>query len=128
MLDNRIYTFLSFTDNGPHYHNTAALTYLSEVNDVFNVKFLEYNNFEAGEGKTSLDTHFAHISHKIVRYVRLGNDLETGEELGELVQVIDNSFLMQRTALRISFLFYNPSFFAVIDIRQLPFWLCYQPV
>ena len=62
-------TFL-FTDNGPHYHNTAVLTYLSEVNAVFNVKLLEYNNFEAGEGKTALDTHFAHISHKIVR---LGN-------------------------------------------------------
>ena len=62
---------------------------LSEVNDVFNVKLLEYNNFDAGEGKTALDTHFSHISHKIVRYVRLGNDLETGEELGELVQVID---------------------------------------
>ena len=51
------------------------------------MSLLEYNNFEAGEGKTSLDTHFAHISHKIVRYVRLGNDLETGEELGQLVQV-----------------------------------------
>ena len=119
---------MSFTDNGPHYHNTAVLTYLSEVNDVFNVKLLEYNNFEEGEGKTALDTHFAHISHKIVRYVRLGNDLETGEELGELVQVIDNCFLMQGTVLKISILFYNPSFFAVIDIRQLPFWLCYQPV
>lgn len=75
------------TDNGPHYHNTAVLTYLSEVNEVFNLDLLEYNNFEAGEGKTSLDTHFAYISHKIVRYVRLGNDLETGEELGQLVQV-----------------------------------------
>ena len=42
---------------------------------------------EAEEGKTALDTHFAHLSHKIVRYLRLGNDLETGEELGQLVQV-----------------------------------------
>ena len=51
------------------------------------MRLQQYNNFEAGEGKTALDTHFAHISHKIVRYVRLGNDLETGEELGDLVQV-----------------------------------------
>lgn len=76
MLHNPIYTFFLFTDNGPHYHNTAVLTYLSEMNDVFNVKLLEYN-FKAGERKTALDTHFAHISHKIVRYVLLGNDLET---------------------------------------------------
>lgn len=88
-MERKGHTLFLFTDNGSHYHNTAVLTYLSEVNDVFNVKLLEYNNFEAGKGKTALDTHFSHISHKIVRYVRLGNDLETGEELGELVQVID---------------------------------------
>ena len=87
---NNILFFLFLpSDNGPHYNNTAVLTYLSEVNSVFNVNLLEYNNFEAGEGKTALDTHFAHISHKIVRYVRVGNDLETGEELGQLVQVND---------------------------------------
>jgi len=44
-------------DNGLHYHNTAVLAYLCEVNEVFNLNFLEYNNFEAGEGKTALDTH-----------------------------------------------------------------------
>lgn len=71
--------FLS-TDNGLHYHNTAVLAWLSEVNEVFNVNLLECNNFEAGKGKTALDTHFAHISHKIVCYVRLGNDLEIEEE------------------------------------------------
>lgn len=79
--------FSLHVDNGPHYHNTGVLTYLSEVNDVFNVHLMEYNNFEAGEGKTVLDTHFAHISHKIVRYVRLSNDLEAGEEVGQLIQV-----------------------------------------
>ncbi|KAM7438403.1 hypothetical protein ABFA07_012113 [Porites harrisoni] len=41
-----------FSDNGPtYYHNTAVLAYLSEVNEVFNLSLLEYNNFEAGEGK-----------------------------------------------------------------------------
>ena len=77
----------SFTDKGPHYHNTSLLVYLAEVNLCFDVSLVEYNNFEAGEGKTVLDTHFAHISHKIVRWVRVGNDLETGEQLAELVSV-----------------------------------------
>ncbi|KAJ7321180.1 hypothetical protein OS493_035351 [Desmophyllum pertusum] len=77
-------------NNGPHYHNTAVLTYLGEVNEVFNINLVEYNNFEAGEGKTALYTHFAHISHKIVRYVCIGNDLETGEQLGQLVQSMKN--------------------------------------
>ena len=56
-----ISSLLLSSDNGPHYHNTAVLTYLSEVNDVFNLNLLEYNNFEAGEGKAALDTHFAQI-------------------------------------------------------------------
>lgn len=78
------------TDNGPHYHNSAVLMYLAEVNDVFGLKLVEYNNFEAGEGKTVLDTHFAHVSHKLVRWVRIGNDLESGEQLADLLEVRDN--------------------------------------
>ena len=53
-------------NNGPYYHNSGFLVCLSEVNQVFNLTLVEYNNFEAWEGKTVLDTHFAHISHKIV--------------------------------------------------------------
>lgn len=77
----------SLSDNGPHYHNTGLLVYLAEVSSAFNLTLVEYNNFEAGEGKTVLDTHFAHISHKIVRWVRVGNNLETGEQLADLVMV-----------------------------------------
>ena len=76
-----------FLDNGPHYHN-GVLFYLAEVNSVFNFTLKEYNNFEAGEGKSRLDSHFAHISHKIVRWVRLGNDLESGEQVADLIKVI----------------------------------------
>ena len=74
-------------DNGPHYHNTAVLLYLAEVDRVFKISLEEYNNFEAGEGKTVLDTHFAHVSHKIIRWVRVGNNLDTGEQLSDLLKV-----------------------------------------
>ena len=63
------------------------LLYLAEVNLCFNINLVEYNNFEAGEGKTVLDTHFAHVSHKIVRWVRVGNDLDSGEQLANLLEV-----------------------------------------
>ena len=65
----------------------AVLLYLAQVNAAFNINLLEYNNFEAGEGKTVLDTHFAHVSHKIVRWVRVGNDLDSGEQLANLLEV-----------------------------------------
>ena len=79
--------FFLFLDNGPHYHNTGFILYLAEVNEFFNLTLVEYNNFEAGEEKSQLDTHFALISHKIVRWVRVGNNLETGNQLGELIGV-----------------------------------------
>ena len=79
--------FNSILDNGPHYHNTAFILYLGEVDQAFNLTLVEYDNFEAGEGKSKLDTHFAHISHKIVRWVRVGNNLECGNQLGELIGV-----------------------------------------
>ena len=60
--------------------------YLAEVNATFALKLVKYNNFEAGEGKTVLDTHFAHVSHKLVRWVRIGNDLESGEQLADLLE------------------------------------------
>lgn len=64
--------------------------YLAEVNTAFALKLVEYNNFQAGEGKTVLDTHFAHVSHKLVRWVRVGNDLESGEQLSDLLEVRDD--------------------------------------
>lgn len=64
--------------------------YLAEVNTAFALKLVEYNNFEAGEEKTVLDTHFAHVSHKLVRWVRVGNDLESGEQLSDLLEVRDD--------------------------------------
>ena len=50
----------SLSDNGPHYHNTGLLVYLAEVSSAFNLTLVEYNNFEAGEGKTVLDTFCSH--------------------------------------------------------------------
>ena len=49
---------------------------------------MEYKQFEAGEGKTVRDTHFTHVSYKTVRWVSVGNDLDTREKLENLLEVI----------------------------------------
>ena len=67
-----------FTDNGPHYHNSAVLMYLTEVNSVFSLKLVKL-----------LDMHFAHVSHKLVHWVRVGNDVESGDQLADLLKVND---------------------------------------
>ena len=87
-----MHCFIS-TDNGPHNHNLGFLFYLAEANEAFDLTLVGYNNFEAGEGKSQLDTHFTHISHKIVRWVRVGNNLETGHQLGELIGVCNITFV-----------------------------------
>ncbi|KAK3732014.1 hypothetical protein QZH41_016885, partial [Actinostola sp. cb2023] len=76
-----------FSDNGPHYHNSSVILYLSQVSAVFNITLKEHNFFEAGEGKSALDTHFAHISHKLIRWVRVGNNLDTGEQFADIIKV-----------------------------------------
>lgn len=53
--------------------------YLDEVNVLFGIILVEYNNFEVGEGKIVLDIYFVYVFYKIVRWVRVGNDLEFGE-------------------------------------------------
>lgn len=64
------------------------------MNRVFNFTIKEYNNFEAGEGKSQLDSHFAHISHKIVQWVHLGNDLGSGQQGAELIKVQCGHFVL----------------------------------
>ena len=60
------YGYFLESPNGPHHHYTTVLLYLAEVNMAFSVKLMEYNQFEAGKGKTVLDTHFTRVSHKTV--------------------------------------------------------------
>lgn len=60
----------------------------------FSSWILYYRSGEAGEGKSRLDSHFAHISHKIVRWVHTGNDFESGEQVAELVKVINQDYYM----------------------------------
>ena len=69
-----------------HTTTTQQLN-LSEVNQAFNLTIIEHNFFKAGEGKFLLDARFAHISHKIIRRVRVRNNVKTGEQLGSLIKV-----------------------------------------
>ena len=73
-----------FADNGPHYHNSAVLMYLAG-----SLKLVEHNYFEAGKETTVLGTHFAHVSHKLLHWVRVGNDVESGDQLADLLEVND---------------------------------------
>lgn len=55
------------------------LCYLVEVNVIFDLILLEYNNFEVGEGKIVLDIYFVYVFYKIVYWVYVGNNLDFGD-------------------------------------------------
>lgn len=100
-------TFLS--DNGPHYHNAELMLILGHWNEWYNITVKKWIFLEAGEAKTSIDSHHAQvcigspnnsencnyllnhwlqISHAINRYVRLGFDISEGMDIEKAIQGI----------------------------------------
>ncbi|RHZ45917.1 hypothetical protein Glove_642g11 [Diversispora epigaea] len=43
---------------------------------------------EAGEAKTAIDSHRSQISQAIKRYIKLGSDIESGEDIEEVIKNI----------------------------------------
>jgi hypothetical protein len=101
-------TFLS--DNGPHYHNADLMLILGHWNEWYNITVKKWVFLEAGEAKTSIDSHHAQvcigcsnnsgnrhyyllnhwlqISHAINRHVRLGFDINEGVDIENAIQGI----------------------------------------
>jgi hypothetical protein len=61
-------TFLS--DNGPHYHNADLMLILGHWNEWYNITVKKWIFLEAGEAKTSIDSHHAQV------YIDSSNNLE----------------------------------------------------
>jgi hypothetical protein len=49
------------SDNGPHYHNTQLMIILSHWHDWYNVEVRRWIFLEAGEAKSSIDSHHAQV-------------------------------------------------------------------
>ena len=61
-------TFIS--DNGPHYHNADLMLILEHWNEWYNITVKKWIFLEAGEAKTSIDSHYAQVC------IELSNKLE----------------------------------------------------
>lgn len=48
-----------WSDNGPHYHNTSFILWLTRLHEICPMRLEKYSFFEAHKGKTALDAHFA---------------------------------------------------------------------
>ncbi|UZO17066.1 uncharacterized protein OCT59_008428 [Rhizophagus irregularis] len=102
------------SDNGPHYHNTELMIILSYWKEWYNISIKNWIFLEAGEAKTTIDSHHAQvikylildilnfeknlqsiyqiisfiyeITHAIKRYVKLGYDITSGENIEDAIK------------------------------------------
>ncbi|RHZ82825.1 hypothetical protein Glove_103g290 [Diversispora epigaea] len=75
-LENKPKWIKVISDNGPHYHNSELMAIIANWNECW--LFLE-----PGEAKTIIDSHHAAITHAFKRYLRIGFDLKTGNDIVE---------------------------------------------
>lgn len=78
---NNVKSFVVWSDNGPYYHNTSVILWLSRVSEVCNMNLERYSFFEAQKGKTSLDSHFATFKFALKRWMKKGNDLLKSDDI-----------------------------------------------
>ncbi|RHZ61185.1 hypothetical protein Glove_349g83 [Diversispora epigaea] len=81
LLDPKPKWVIIMSDNGSHYHCSETMALISKWPEWYNIECKKWCFLEAGEAKTSIDSHHAQISHAIKRYVRLGFDLNSGEDI-----------------------------------------------
>ncbi|RHZ88774.1 hypothetical protein Glove_21g132 [Diversispora epigaea] len=74
------------SDNGGHYHNSELMVILSYWYEWYNVEVKKWIFLEPGEAKTTIDSHHAQIAHAIKHFVRLGNDLTSGEKIETAIE------------------------------------------
>ncbi|RHZ55139.1 hypothetical protein Glove_420g6 [Diversispora epigaea] len=87
-LDPKPESIIIMSDNGGHYHNADLMMIVSFWPEWYNIEVKKWIFLEAGEAKTSIDSHHAQISHAINRYVRLGFDVQTGQDIENAIKGI----------------------------------------
>lgn len=61
MMPKKPKWIIIISDNGPHYHNTEMMIILSHWKDWYNIEIKKWIFLEAGEAKTTIDSHHAQV-------------------------------------------------------------------
>uniref|UniRef100_U9T958 Uncharacterized protein n=1 Tax=Rhizophagus irregularis (strain DAOM 181602 / DAOM 197198 / MUCL 43194) TaxID=747089 RepID=U9T958_RHIID len=69
------------SDNGMHYHCTELMLIIAHWKEWYNIIPRKWIFLEAGEAKTSIDSHHAQVSQAIKRYIKLGYDVNSGDDI-----------------------------------------------
>ncbi|KJE98397.1 hypothetical protein CAOG_008357 [Capsaspora owczarzaki ATCC 30864] len=70
------------TDAGAHYVNSPFSVFLSsKMHTQASFDITDLWHFEAGEGKSRIDLHFAHVSAKFSEFMKGGNSINNGMDV-----------------------------------------------
>ncbi|UZO13203.1 uncharacterized protein OCT59_004708 [Rhizophagus irregularis] len=69
------------SDNGMHYHCTELMLIIAHWKEWYNIIPRKWIFLEAGEAKTLIDSHHAQVSQAMKRYVKLGYDVISGDDI-----------------------------------------------
>ncbi|KJE98338.1 hypothetical protein CAOG_008309 [Capsaspora owczarzaki ATCC 30864] len=70
------------TDAGAHYVNSPFSVFLSsKMHTQASFDITDLWHFEAGEGKSRIDLHFAHVSAKFSEFMKGGNSIHNGMDV-----------------------------------------------
>ncbi|RHZ49465.1 hypothetical protein Glove_520g3 [Diversispora epigaea] len=75
-------------DNGPHYHNSELMIILSKWFEWYGIQVKKWIFLEAGEAKMTVDLHHAQISLSIKRYIRIGGEIQEGNDITSAIKDI----------------------------------------
>ena len=70
-----------WSDNGPHYHNTSLILWLTSLHEICPMTLQKYSFFEAQKGKTALDAHFATFKFVLKGWMKRGNDVQNSQDI-----------------------------------------------
>ncbi|PKY46438.1 hypothetical protein RhiirA4_420645 [Rhizophagus irregularis] len=87
-LENKPKWITIISDNGPHYHNADLMMILGNWLEWYQINVKKWIFLEAGEAKTTIDSHHAQITHAIKRQVRLGLDIMEGADIETAIRDI----------------------------------------
>ncbi|RHZ49726.1 hypothetical protein Glove_515g4 [Diversispora epigaea] len=87
-LDKKPLWIKIVSDNGAHYHCVELMSIIANWNSWYGIEIRDWIFLEAGEAKTTIDSHHAQIAHSIKRYIRLGHNISEGEDIVNAIKDI----------------------------------------
>ncbi|GES74197.1 hypothetical protein GLOIN_2v1790442 [Rhizophagus clarus] len=80
-------------DTKGHYHNTELMIILSHWKEWYDVSINRWIFLETGKVKFTIDSYHAQITHAIKRYVKLGYEIASSEDIKMAIKGLSDTHI-----------------------------------